>query len=80
MITSYTPKFKDKLRSFPKNIRDKFYKQAGLLLQDLRYPSLHAKKYDEGSGLWQARVDGNIRFYFFIKKDSYELINIRRHK
>ncbi|KKR78165.1 MAG: Plasmid stabilization system [Candidatus Nomurabacteria bacterium GW2011_GWA2_40_9] len=80
MIISYTPKFKKKLREFPKEIREKFYKQANLLSLNLRHPSLHAKKFDESSGLWQARVDGNVRFYFFIEKDIYSLINIRRHK
>ena len=80
MIISYTPKFKKKLRVFPKEIRDKFYKQANLLSNNLRHPSLRAKKYDESSDLWQARVDDNVRFYFFIDKNSYFLINIRRHK
>ena len=80
MLIFYTPKFKEKLRSFPKGIREKFYKQADLLSQNLRHPSLHAKKYDESSGLWQARVDGSVRSYFFIEKNSYFLINIRKHK
>lgn len=80
MLISYTPKFKEKLKSFPKEIREKFYKQAFLLSQNLRHPSLRAKKYDESSGLWQARVNSNIRFYFFIEKDTYSLINIRKHK
>jgi len=80
MLIYYTPKFKEKLKSFPKEIREKFYKQVGLLSQNLRHPSLRAKKYYESSSLWQARVDGNIRFYFFIEKNTYSLINIRRHK
>lgn len=80
MLLSYTKKFKESLRLFPKRIREKFYKQADLLSKNLRHPSLHAKKYDESSDLWQARVDGDVRFYFFIEKNHYILINIRKHK
>ena len=80
MIFSYTPKFKRSLRHFPEEIRRKFYKQAGLLLRDIQHPSLHAKKYSESLDIWQARVDKSIRFYFFIKDDSYILLDIRKHK
>ncbi len=76
----YTPQFKKNLQTFPKAVREKFYKQTNLLLNNIRHPSLRAKKYDESSGLWQARVDKSVRFYFLIDKDSYYLINIRKHK
>ncbi|MBK5292798.1 MAG: hypothetical protein JJE04_14125 [Acidobacteriia bacterium] len=39
----------------PVRIRKAFYKQADFLVQDLHYPSLRAKKYDEFKDLWQAR-------------------------
>lgn len=52
----FPPKFKKELRNFPKEIRRKFYKQAGFLLKDLKYPSLHAKKYSETLNIWQARI------------------------
>jgi len=74
-----TPKFKRNLKQFPKSIRDKFYKQANFLLRDIRYPSLRAKKYDESAGIWQARVDKNVRFYFLIEKDTYTLVDIKYH-
>ena len=39
-------------------------RQVGALLADnLQHPSLHAKKYDESTGLWQARVNRSWRFY-----------------
>ena len=63
-----TPKFNRNLKQFPKNIRDKFYKQANFLLHDIRYPSLRAKKYNESTGTWQARVTKNVRFIFLLKK------------
>lgn len=75
----YPPKFKKELKNFPKEIRRKFYKQAGFLLKDIKHPSLHAKKYNETLDIWQARVDHNIRFYFIIQKDTYILLYIKKH-
>ena len=37
-------------------VRKAFFKQVGLLVQNLHHPSLHAKKYDESNDQWQARV------------------------
>ena len=79
MRVFYRPKFKVNLSKFSKEIRAKFHKQINFLLQDLRYPSLHAKKYDEVQGIWQARVDRNVRFYFLIKDDFYILLEIKSH-
>jgi len=50
-----------------------------VLLQNLRHPSLHAKKYDEAKDLWQARVTGSWRFYFRIEDDAYVLEEIKAH-
>lgn len=69
-------------RSFeklPSRIQKIFDKQVRLLLVDIRYPSLRAKKYDETLGIWQARVTNNVRFYFTIEGDTYYLIEIRKH-
>ena len=74
-----TPKFNRNFEQFSKKIRDKFYKQASFLLRDLRHPSLYAKKYEESTGIWQARVDKSVRFYFLIEKDTYILVDIRHH-
>ena len=63
----------------PKDIRAAFDKQVNLLLQSLRHPSLHAKKYDEGQDLWQARVTRDWRFYFRVERDTYILLDIIPH-
>ena len=63
----------------PKEIQAAFDKQSLLLLQNLRHPSLHAKKYDEGKDRWQARVTGSWRFYFKIEGGTYILQDIIRH-
>ena len=44
-----------------------------------QHPSLHAKKYDESTGLWQARVNRSWRFYFTIEGDAYVLHTIIAH-
>jgi mRNA interferase RelE/StbE len=63
----------------PKDIQAAFDKQALFLLQNLRHPSLRAKKYDETGGIWQARVTRDWRFYFVIENDTYNLINLTAH-
>ncbi len=63
----------------PQQIQQAFDKQSLLLMQNLRHPSLHAKKYDEARDRWQARVTGSWRFYFRIEDDVYILQDIIRH-
>jgi hypothetical protein len=64
----------------PNEIQQAFDKQALLLLQNLRHPSLlRAKKYDEGRDRRQARVTLDWRFYFLIDDDIYVLQDITRH-
>lgn len=71
--------FSWQLESFPTSVQNKFWKQLAYLLRDIRYPFLYAKKYDESRGVWQARIDENIRFYFLIEKDVYYLLDIKHH-
>jgi mRNA-degrading endonuclease RelE of RelBE toxin-antitoxin system len=79
MKLDYTPHFKRSYHKAPPRIQRALDKQSALLLQELRHPSLHAKKYDEGQDLWQARVTGDWRFYFKIVGDTYRLEGIRAH-
>ena len=63
----------------PKEIQQAFDKQSLLLVQNPRHPSLYVKKYDEGEGRWQARVNRDWRFYFRIQNDTYILLDIIPH-
>lgn len=63
----------------PKDIQAAFNKQVVLLLQNLRHPSLHAKKYDEGQDRWRARVTRDWRFYFRVEDNAYILLDIIPH-
>jgi hypothetical protein len=44
------------LESAPPAVRRAFFKQARFLEGNLNHPSLRAKKFDESTNLWQARV------------------------
>ena len=80
MRRASTKPFDREFKKFSKEIQDAFEKQVNFLLQDIRPPSLRAKKYDEGTDIWQARVTKNVRFYFRLDGDVYILLNIRKHK
>ena len=79
MNLDYTERFIKSLEGAPPDIQKAFYKQTRLLLQDLRHPSLRAKKYDEARNVWQARVTRSWRFYFLIQDDTYYLLDIIAH-
>ena len=63
----------------PPEVQKRFGQQLAHLLRNLRHPSLRAKKYDEASGRWQARINDNWRFYFTIEGDAYLLHDIIPH-
>ena len=79
MRFSYSRHFLRSYSKAPLPIRKIFDKQTGLLLQNIRHPSLHTKKYDEAKGIWQARVNEAWRFYFTIDGDVYHLHEIKSH-
>jgi plasmid maintenance system killer protein len=79
MKLSYSRHFLRCYGKAPRPIQRIFDKQAVLLLQNIRHPSLHAKKYDEAKGIWQARVNEAWRFYFTIEGDVYHLHEIKAH-
>ena len=79
MKVLYSDRFKKSYQAATDQIKDQFDKQLAFLLDDLKHPSLHAKKYDEKRGIWQARVNRDWRFYFLIEEDIYYLIDIMAH-
>ena len=79
MKLSQSPHFVKNYNRAPFQIQQAFNKQSLLLIQNLRHPSLRAKKYDEAQDIWQARVTGAWRFYFSIHGDTYRLHEIKAH-
>jgi mRNA interferase RelE/StbE len=79
MRLGYTRTALRQLGSASSVIRKAFYKQAGLLLDNLHHPSLHAKKYDESRNVWQARVNRDWRFYFVVHDDTYVILPVIAH-
>jgi plasmid maintenance system killer protein len=67
------------LKDAPLSVRRAFNKQLRFLAGNLHHPSLHAKKYDESLGLWQARVNRDWRFYFRIVGDTYRIEDVIPH-
>ena len=54
-------------------------KQLELLTENIRHPSLQAKKYDESNDIWQGRINRSYRFYFQIAGDQYQIMRIIPH-
>ena len=79
MKADYSERAGAALQGLPADVRRAFFKQVKLLEQNLRHPSLRAKKYDESRNIWQARVTKDWRFYFLIRDDVYYIIDIIPH-
>ena len=60
-------------------LQKKTDKQFEYLMQDIRHPSLHAKKYRGHNDLWQARIDRDWRFYFFVVSPHYVIVSVIKH-
>jgi plasmid maintenance system killer protein len=79
MRIAYSDRALDALENAPAAVRKAMYKQVRFLAADLRHPSLQAKKYDEASDLWQARVNLDWRFYFKMEGDCCRILAITPH-
>ena len=79
MRLHYTERFRRSYESAPSSIQRAFDRRAAFLVQDLRHPSLRAKKYAEANDIWQARGNDAWRFYFRIEDDAYLLLDIIPH-
>ena len=74
-----TPTADASYRAAPDSIQKAFDKQARLLVENLRHPSLRAKKIDPSRDVWQARVNRDWRFVFQIVGDTYIILDIFPH-
>ncbi len=67
------------LDDLPLRLQATVRKQLELLAQNIRHPSLQAKKYDERDDIWQGRVNRSYRFYFQIIGGEYQILRIIPH-
>ena len=79
MKLDYHPRVARQLADAPVDVRRAFDQKVRLLAENLRHPSLHAKKYDEANDVWQARVTRGWRFYFQIRGDTYVILSVGPH-
>jgi len=79
MRLEYSARLLESLAEAPTSVQKAFYKQVRLLEQNIRHPSLKAKKYNESKDIWQARVTLSWRFYFRISGDMYYLLDVIKH-
>ena len=63
----------------PLGVQRAFDRKLELLTENLRHPSLRAKKYDEGTAVWQGRITRGWRFYFQIEADTYLVLSLIPH-
>jgi mRNA-degrading endonuclease RelE of RelBE toxin-antitoxin system len=79
MTVEYSDAVTEALEKAPDSVKKAFFKQVKLLEENLRHPSLRAKKYDEAQDRWQARVNKGWRFYFAIVNDTYHILKLIPH-
>lgn len=80
MLVKVSKAAKKDIKSLTKSQQRKVAKQLEFLRNNLRHPSLNAKKYPEGGeDVWQARVDRSHRFYFTIELDAYIILRVTPH-
>lgn len=80
MFQSYfSKKFTKQYAKLPLSVQKKFDKQIQYLLQDLRYPSVRAKKTQGKEDVWEGRIDRFYRFTFTISEDIINLRTIGPH-
>ena len=66
-------------RKLPVQLQKQVDKQFNFLADNIRHPSLDAKKYSETDDIWQGRINRDYRFYFYIANDTYHILTIVPH-
>jgi mRNA-degrading endonuclease RelE of RelBE toxin-antitoxin system len=78
MKVQYGDAIRKALDEAPPHVAKAFVKQLKFLEQNLRHPSLRAKKYDEAK-ISGRPVNDDWRFYFAIIDDTYRILKVIRH-
>lgn len=73
-----TAKFKEQYDKLPRNTQLKTQRILNYLKENLRHPSIRAKK-KQGEDVWEGRIDRFYRFTFTISEDIINLRTIGPH-
>jgi mRNA-degrading endonuclease RelE of RelBE toxin-antitoxin system len=82
MNVQFAPRAKREYLDLPSRLQRAVNKQLNFLREkpeNLRHPSVQAKKYSETDDVWQGRVTRSYRFYFQIVGDTYLILRIIPH-
>jgi mRNA interferase RelE/StbE len=76
---SRTDRFRKCYKKLPTTIRKKTRRQLRHLAEDIRHPSLYAKKIQGRADIWEARVDIHHRMTFQINDECIILRAVGPH-
>jgi mRNA-degrading endonuclease RelE of RelBE toxin-antitoxin system len=79
MRLTRTDPFKRSYKKLPKFVQKKTDRILILLAEDLRHPSIRAKKIQGAADIWEGRIDKFHRFTFQIIDDKIVLRSIGVH-
>ena len=79
MKTEFSLRAARDYKGFSPNLKVLVRKQLNILRDNIRHPSLNAKKYGGTDDVWQGRVNRDYRFYFEIDGDTYRVSSIIPH-
>lgn len=75
-----TDLFKEDFQHLPTQLQRRTEKALRLLVNNLRHPSLRAKKMEGKEDIWEARITRGYRFTFQIRDDEYILRRVGPHE
>lgn len=70
---------KRRIPKLPVNIQRKLEKQLAFLIEDVRHPSLHARKMSGGVNKYEARMDYHYRFTYEMSDDTIIILAVGPH-
>lgn len=79
MKIAKTEKFVKHYKKLPLYLQKKTDKQLAFLSQNLRHPSIRAKKEEGFENVWEGRVDRSYRFVFTVEADTIILLRVGPH-
>lgn len=70
---------KRRIPKLPVNIQRKLEKQLAFLIEDVRHPSLHARKMTGDANKYEARIDYHYRFTYDVFDDMITILAVGPH-